>query len=324
MKLWKGFHFYWSDCMKKSLLQLKDAANDILLIGEILVDEIRDGDLVKSYFGGSPANITINLKRLGCNPVLLAALGDDSNADFLHSFLVKEGLNTDFIYRSTVTTSKVLLNKSEDSPTPYFIRGSDHLIHFNRNVEEQLIDSKILHFSYWPLSLNPSKDAVLDAIKVAKKHNVKIGFDPNYHADLYMKDGFSIADVVELIKQVDIMKPSLDDAKRLFGDGLEVEEYLNMFRNLGVSVVVMTLGKDGLIASYDDTIVRYPSYAKVVVDSTGAGDAFWSGLYTGLIKGLSIDKSIKLGLACSAYNLKHVGALSDLPEYDNLIMEYNI
>jgi fructokinase len=67
-----------------------------------------------------------------------------------------------------------------------------------------------------------------------------------------------------------------------------------------------------------------PSMADEVVDATGAGDAFWSGLYSGIINRYTIEESLKLGLACSAFNLKTVGAMSDLPPIHQLAKTFGI
>ncbi|MCF7925037.1 MAG: carbohydrate kinase [Candidatus Izimaplasma sp.] len=307
-----------------NIIQFHDKKYDILVIGETLIDTIKDQTTTKKYFGGSPANITINLTRLGCHPMLVSSLGNDTNGTFLKSRLTQEGINLSFIRRVEHPTSKVILNQTVGSPEPIFMRGSDHFLYYTSELDKHLINSKILHFSYWPLSKNPAKNTVLKAIQTAKKNNVLVGFDPNFHKDLLEEGSLSFEELLEIIKQVDILKPSLDDAKRIFKEGLSIDEYVKKFEALGVGLVVMTLGKDGLIAAYQGELVRLPSYATKVVDATGAGDAFWSGLYGGILNNYTVYQSIQLGLACSAYSLQFVGAISNLPKLTDLAKEYSI
>ncbi len=170
----------------------------------------------------------------------------------------------------------------------------------------------------------PSKEMILKALTIAKQNNVLVGFDPNYHPDLETEESLSLDRIKDLMKYIDIMKPSLDDSERLFGEGYTYEEYLKKYTDLGVSLVIMTLGKDGLIASYKGQIINLPSLATEVVDVTGAGDAFYSGLYTGLLNDFTNIKSIKLGLACSAFNVKEIGALTNLPNYQEIIKKYDL
>lgn len=46
----------------------------------------------------------------------------------------------------------------------------------------------------------------------------------------------------------------------------------------------MTLGKDGVMVSDGKEIKGFNTLATEVQDTTGAGDAFWSGFYVGLLK----------------------------------------
>lgn len=126
-----------------------------------------------------------------------------------------------------------------------------------------------------------------------------------------------------IISKVDIVKPSEDDAKRLFGEDLH-ENQIEKFLKLGAKLVIMTLGKDGAIVSNGTETISFPSLAKEVVDSTGAGDAFWSGFYAAVVKGYPIREALKLGFAVSAFKLKFSGSVVDLPKLEDLKRLYHI
>ena len=71
-------------------IQFQDKINDVFTIGEILVDMISDdydtnfnSNKYSRFFGGSPANITMNIKRLGGNPIITACVGNDGLGKFL-------------------------------------------------------------------------------------------------------------------------------------------------------------------------------------------------------------------------------------------------
>lgn len=307
-----------------SILHINKAKNDIVLIGEILIDVIKTEGRQITLFGGSPANITLNMKKLGVEPLLYACICKDYYGDYLLNHLENNQVDLSLLRFENCETTQVFINKSLDSPDVQFQRTSDFLLPYTDILEEKISNTNILHFSYWGLSKMPSKNMILKALKVAKKNKVLVGFDPNYHPDLATEESLSLDKIKELMQYIDIMKPSLDDSKRLFGEGYTYEEYLKKYTDLGVSLVIMTLGKDGLVASYQGQIINLPTLATNVVDVTGAGDAFYSGLYTGLLKGLPIIKSIKLGLACSAFNVEEIGALTALPNYQEIVRKYHI
>ena len=304
-------------------LFLSNYENDVVLIGEILVDIIHNGDIHKQM-GGSVLNITRNLASLGVNANFFGSVGNDPNGVFLLEQLETDGVNKKNINILHKETSTVDVYQNEETPIPVFKRSSDYHIYFDRELEILLAQSKILHFSYWPLSREPSKSTVFEALKLAKAKGVIVGFDPNFHPNLLDEDSISTEELKQLLVQVDIIKPSLDDTIRLFGERESLEEYIEIYENFGCKLIVLSLGSKGLIASYKGERINLPSMATEVVEVTGAGDAFWSGLYTGLIQENSILDSIKLGLACSAHVLRVIGAKVEFPSIDELKEEFGI
>jgi sugar/nucleoside kinase (ribokinase family) len=309
---------------------LKDKKYDIATVGEVLVDmistEYTDGfdcDTYRRFFDGSPANIAMNVKKLGINSTIICCAGSDEMGDFLISKMKMQGLDTSNVKRAYSSTSMVLLNKSQSSPIPIFYRGADYRIVFDESIGDVIRTSKIVHFSTWPISREPSRSAIEKIIEVAKQSGTIIGFDPNYHPALWEKGYDGVSYIKGIIKDVDIIKPSEDDAKRLFGEE-SIDEYIARFLDLGAKLVIMTLGKDGLVASDGKTTIRMDSVADNVVDTTGAGDAFWSGFYAAIVKGYDVKDAIRLGNASSAYKLRYTGAVVDFPSIDRLKDLYEI
>lgn len=291
----------------------------IIIIGEVLIDVISDEDLLETYhlFGGSSANIAVNCTQIGIKSKFVGAVGNDAFGSFLINTLNKERVDQN-IAVLPYPTSMVYLNKNKLSPTPSFSRSVDYRIDFSDILQRDTLSSEILHFSFWPLSNNPGRDTILKAMDLAKQNNITIGFDPNYHPllDDELHSGLDL--IKKVIPNVDIIKPSLDDSKRIFQQELSPKAYLDLYEQMGAKLIIITLGADGLIARYEHETIKLPSYATHVVDSTGAGDAFWSGLYAGITNNESVVNSIKLGLMASALNLKVIGANCNLPRYEEL------
>jgi fructokinase len=86
----------------------------------------------------------------------------------------------------------------------------------------------------------------------------------------------------------------------------------------------MTLGKEGAIASNGADTIKFNTMATEIVDTTGAGDAFWSGFYASIIKGYTIREALKLGFAVSAYKLKYMGAVVNLPKLEEIKAVYSL
>lgn len=313
-----------------NVVKFENKRFDIFAIGELLVDMISDDydadnscNKYSRYFGGSPANITMNIKRLGGNPIISASVGNDRLGEFLINNLKKNNINTEFINKVNNSTSMVLVTKSKETPLPIFYRSADYNLEYNEDIGSILKNSKIVHFSCWPISQKKSRKVIEKVIEEARKNNVLIGFDPNYHEMIWEEGHDGIEYIKNLIGKLDIIKPSEVDAERIFGPDTP-ENHVDKFIQCGAKLVIMTLGKDGAIVSNGTETIKFKTLATEVVDTTGAGDAFWGGFYTALTSNYPLKEALNIGFATSAFKLKNVGAIAELPSIEELKTLYNI
>ena len=304
--------------------------NDILTIGELLIDMISseygdntDCSQFEKFFGGSPANIAMNVSRLWIRSMIASMVWYDGFGKYLIRQLETGHMNTSAIQVGDYATSMVVVTRSQGTPIPIFYRDADFQLQYTQELEDEIKNSRIVHFSCWPISRKPSRDTIEKVIEVAKKNGVLVCFDPNYHPMIWEKDNDGIAYIQSIISQVDIVKPSEDDAERMFGKDT-CENQIEKFLKLGVKLVIMTLGKDGAAISNGKETVRLDTMATEIVDTTGAGDAFWSGFYTGIIRGYSVRDALDMGSAVAAYKLKYAGAVVELPEMEEINKLYHL
>lgn len=313
-----------------NVVKFENKRFDVFAIGELLVDMISDDydadnscNKYSRYFGGSPANITMNIKKLGGNPIISASVGNDRLGEFLINNLKKNNINTEFINKVNNSTSMVLVTKSKETPLPIFYRSADYNLEYNEDIGSILKNSKIVHFSCWPISQKKSRKVIEKVIEEARKNNVLIGFDPNYHEMIWEEGHDGIEYIKNLIGKLDIIKPSEVDAERIFGPDTP-ENHVDKFIQCGAKLVIMTLGKDGAIVSNGTETIKFKTLATEVVDTTGAGDAFWGGFYTALTSNYPLKEALNIGFATSAFKLKNVGAIAELPSIEELKTLYNI
>lgn len=313
-----------------SKLNFSNKEIDVFTIGELLVDMISNDyddnfncNQYTKHFGGSPANIAMNIKKLGANAAISSSVGNDGLGNYLINHLKNNNIDTSYINKVNNSTSMVLVSKSKSTPVPIFYRGADYNINYDDNIDHALKNCKIVHFSCWPISQKNSRKTIEKVIDTARKNNILIGFDPNYHEMIWEKNHNGLEYIKNLVCKVDIIKPSEVDAERIFGPDTP-ENQVQKFIDLGAKLVIMTLGKDGAIVTNGVETLKFKTLATEIVDTTGAGDAFWSGFYTGLTKSYSLKDSLNLGFATSAFKLKHVGATTNLPTIEEIKNIYNI
>jgi fructokinase len=198
-------------------------------------------------------------------------------------------------------------------------RDADKYIQLNDKVKELVKETKIVYLTTFILSQKPSRDtalAVLDMI--AEDDNTLLAYDPCYRPILWPDEDDGAELVKKIIQAADFIKPSLDDAEYLFGPNTP-ENYIEKYLQVGANIVILTMGKDGVLVSDGIEKFRLKVYSKKVVDVTGAGDSFWSGFMNGILDKMSIREAVKLGNATAAFKIRGVGALSQVPEKDYLL-----
>jgi ribokinase len=75
----------------------------------------------------------------------------------------------------------------------------------------------------------------------------------------------------------------------------------------GPSLVVLDAGQDGNVLVWDGGEVVVPLADAVVVDTTGAGDAFVAGLVAGLARGAGPEQAGRLATAAAASTVDRLG-----------------
>lgn len=112
---------------------------------------------------------------------------------------------------------------------------------------------------------------------------------------------------LEGIKQKPYMiKPNADELtsvmKRKPKNMSDYVDALRKFRELGVQMPVISLGKQGCMAALEDGIYHFTTPEIKVVNTVGSGDSFVAGCAAGLHRGMQPVEIIRLGMACGTAN----------------------
>ena len=295
---------------------------DLLSIGEILIDfittetteSLENANSFYKFQGGSPANLAVNVTKLGGCSALVAKAGEDGFGRFLVHAMKTSGVDTSYLtLDSKYETSLVFVARTSGTPDFQAYRSADYQL-YPENVPNSAIErAKIIHTTTWPLSRNPSRETVLWALKQACGMGKIVSFDPNYSPRIWPDHQEAIQVITEALRSVTHLKASLDDAHRFFGEGKTPEEYIQEFHMLGPGTVVFTQGKSGSIVSENGKeVTRLQTRSIKVVDATGAGDSFWSGFLMALVDGNSLERCLKFAREVVEIKLQTVGPLQTL------------
>jgi fructokinase len=292
---------------------------DLLAIGEVLVDfistepaeNLREVDVFQRHLGGSPANIATNVSRLGYKSALIAKTGIGAFGQFLKGAVQRNGVNTDYLVMDHhFNTSIIFVSRTSGTPDFEPFRSADFNLTDEDISEEAIAAARIVHTSTWPLSREPSRSAVINALKQARAQGKIVSFDPNYSPVVWPNYQEAREVMREVFQYTTITKASLDDAHRYVGQGHTPEEYIKLLHELGPKTVVFTMGRQGSILSENGELLgRLPVRDIQVKDATGAGDAFWAGFLTALLDGHPLKVCLLFAREVVELKLQTVGTL---------------
>ena len=86
-----------------------------------------------------------------------------------------------------------------------------------------------------------------------------------------------------------------------------VERCIRNLTGNGTTGVLVTLGKDGLLAEVNGTMFSIPAPKVKVKDPTGSGDVVTAALIYGEIRGWTTDKTLRIAAGVGAWKVSQVG-----------------
>lgn len=295
---------------------------DILCVGEVLVDFIGHQENVlidetrdyHRYLGGSPTNVAMNSTILGLNTSLIASVGNDGFGSYILDRLSSVGVNTSHVkVIENKSTSVIFVSRSDGTPDFIPYREADCCIYDEQITEQILSNTKIYHTTCFALSKKPAQTTILKKAQEAYNLGCKLSIDVNYAKKLWNSQEEAFQVIKTYCSFNPLIKISEDDMLRLFEKELPHEEIFEFFHHQGVDTVCLTLGSKGVkLSQKGNEIIQLPAITiEKVMDSTGAGDAFWSGFLFAYIKEKTILECLDIALKLAALKLQNIGRLPD-------------
>lgn len=303
---------------------------DIICIGEVLIDFIgheinasinRTKDYHR-FLGGSPTNVAVNASRIGLKPLLVASCGNDGLGDYIVRKLKSNKIDVSSIKRiEAEPTSIILVSKSTETPDFITYRNADFNITLNQLPDNVLEKGKIFHTTCFALSKNPARETILNRAKKAKELGLKLSIDINFSEKIWPDREEAKEILKEYLSNDPLVKLSEDDCYRLF-DEVKSEEFIfDYFHSLGASTICLTKGKSGVVVSdvNKGIFIQKAIYIDEVKDTTGAGDAFWTGFLYAQIYKKPLVVCISIAQKLASIKLQNVGKLPDNINVEEII-----
>jgi len=317
----------------KEIIKLFEAFDNlnVLVAGDVMIDAYLWGKVERispeapvpivlvnrreSLLGGA-ANVALNLKALGANPILCSVIGNDARGDEFLQLLEKEGLDTSGICRSdariTTTKFRIIGNKAQmlrvDEEIDTEINPADtaKLLEVVTRIVEDPGAAVIILQDYNKGVL--TSQSISRIIDIAHKKNIPVTADPK-------KANF------ETYRDIALFKPNLKELRE--GLRMEIEpgnisQVLHAINQLheyqAIETVLTTLSESGvLISRHKDgelpEVVSLPAHLRSIADVSGAGDTVISVASLCLALGTSIHELAAIANLAGGLVCEHVGVV---------------
>jgi fructokinase len=305
---------------------------DVICLGELLIDfiptvtglDLATAETFKKAAGGAPANVAVGLARFGVKSAFMGKVGEDGFGRFLAATLAGAGVDVDTLrFTGTARTALAFVSLRADGEREFlFYRSpSADMLFAPEDVDEAAIRrAKILHFGSISLIGEPSRSGTLHAVTAARRHGLRVSYDPNLRLPLWpdaeaaragIRLGLAHADIVKIGEEEIAFVTGIDDpikgARALWHERL--------------SVMAVTRGSEGCVWLSRDAHGEIPGFAVKAVDTTGAGDAFMAGFLAGLVNepegaldARTLDRICRFASGAGAVTTTSRGAIPSLPD----------
>ncbi|WP_336658810.1 aminoimidazole riboside kinase [Enterobacter asburiae] len=288
----------------------------IWVLGDAVVDLLPDGEgRLLQCPGGAPANVAVGIARLGGQSAFIGRVGDDPFGRFMAKTLADEkvdvkSMRLDPAHRTS--TVVVDLDDQGERSFTFMVRPSADL--FLESADLPTFSAgEWLHVCSIALSAEPSRSATFEAMATIREAGGYVSFDPNIRPDLWPDENALRRCLEQALQSADVVKLSVEELAFLTGN-VEVNVGLDaLMARCPARLVLVTQGKEGVIAWHDGAVKHYPATPVECVDTTGAGDAFVAGLLYGLAAGQDLTPVIALAQRCGALATTAKGAMTALP-----------
>lgn len=252
--------------------------------------------------GGSGHNVACALGNFGRKVSLLAAIGKDAYGDFLLRSIKKNKVNTSFIQRKDMLTGFSLIFLRPDGERSILInRGANLSLEFDKKFVEK--NKRLIFTSVVGRDAFPTLSKI---VKMMKKENKEIIANPSITMIRAHKK-----ELIEILSSSSILIMNNEELKNLTG----IKDVKAGIKKLAkkVPIVVITMGKNGVIATNGKKIIRKKAFKVKVVDTTGAGDTFAAGFVHWYYKLGDLESALDFAQATAALNIMSLGATTSMP-----------
>ncbi len=262
---------------------------------------------MRREYGGCAGNIAYNLKLLGGEPLIMATVGDDF-APYAER-LDAHGIARDYIRHmpGTYTAQAFITTDLADNQITAFHPGAMNFSHEN--------DVRLVPDVKLGIVAPDGRDGMLRHVRGFHEAGVPCMFDPGQGMPLFT--GEELLECVHKSRYV-----ILNDYEAELLQARTGENLATLARH--VEALIVTRGAEGsTIHTAGREIVIPAVKPAAILDPTGCGDAYRSGILYGIVRGFDWETSGRLGSLMGAIKIAQRGGQNHRPQRDDIVQAFH-
>jgi ribokinase len=259
--------------------------------------EVKD---VEVTTGGGGTNNAVSYARKGFKVATIIEMGKDLVAATIKEELRREGVDLSFVVEEEdeETGLSSIMVSSDGGRAIAVYRGASKML-TETDIPWERLETEWLHIS----SLGGQVELLHELLRFAREKGIKVVANPGKSEIEALRDRGG----VDVFKGVEVLLLNREEAQMLTKIEFDKEEVWREQNLVGPRIVVTTDGVDGGKVCVEGKSIFYKAEKVVVVEETGAGDAFGSGLVAGLMRGKDIETAIAWGKRQAARVVQFMG-----------------
>lgn len=260
-------------------------------------------DSLPMMAGGCAANVAIDLRKQDVAVDIAGCLGTDSSAQVLLANLGEHQVGCDrIVYSTELPTSKTVILLVEEEDRRYIHSFGANAAFTVGYLDRHWVQSlKVLYIGGLYLMPSFHMDELFTLLEFCRENQVISVVDV-----VIPQNTQEIGDISKLVQLTDYFLPNEDEALVLTGL-VDPKEQLRALMKMGGNTIFITRGSKGVVAARGCKAWQAGTYDIEVVDPSGGGDAFASGVVLGAMSGWEIPDIIRYASALGGSAIRGLG-----------------
>jgi ribokinase len=273
---------------------------------------------VRMFPGGSAANIACDLAMIKLKTAYIGCVGEDSSGYTCIEDMNDHGVNTECVIRTpddATAISIILFSPWGKDRSILAYKGANDLLNKEHIQKARKLLENTKAFAWTSLTSDSGIEAIEEAIKIVKaaNPNALIAGAPSISIIKKRRD-----DAVRLMKMCNITSLNDEEALELTQEP-NVHDAIQTLMSWGFRRAAITMGKNGSWLTNGKRLVKSGVFNVNVTDTTGAGDAFMSGVIAGTLMDKDLKTTAKMASGLSALEIMSFGVRLGMPHSINAL-----